>query len=32
MARFPKYFDDADIATIQSGESSGNVESILSML
>lgn len=32
MARFPKYFDEADIATIQSGESSGNIESILGML
>jgi type IV pilus assembly protein PilC len=32
MGRFPKYFDDADIATVQSGESSGNVEHILTML
>ena len=32
MLRFPDYFDSADIATIQSGESGGNADSVFSML
>lgn len=32
LLKFPKYFDDTDIATIQSGESAGNLDSILAML
>jgi type II secretory pathway component PulF len=32
MLRFPDYFDAADIATVQSGESSGNADSVFSML
>jgi len=32
LLRFPEIFDDTDIATIQSGETSGNLDSILAML
>lgn len=32
MTKFPKYFDEADVATVQSGESSGNLDHILTML
>lgn len=32
LMRFPEHFDDTDIATIQSGESSWNLDSLLTML
>lgn len=32
LLKFPQYFDDADIATLQSGEKSGNLASILGMI
>lgn len=32
LLKFPEHFDAADIATIQSGESSGNADSIFAML
>lgn len=32
LLKFPKHFDDTDIATIQSWESAGNLDSILAML
>lgn len=32
LAKFPQYFDETDIATIQSGESSGDLDDILLMI
>ena len=32
LMKFPKYFDETDIATVQSGESSGNLDDILLMI
>lgn len=32
IAKYPQYFDETDIATIQSGESSGNLDDILMMI
>lgn len=32
LMRFPNYFDETDIATIQSGESAGNLDKVLLMI
>lgn len=32
LQKFPKYFDETDIATVQSGESAGNLDEILLMI
>lgn len=32
LIKFPQYFDETDIATVQSGESSGNLDEILLMI
>ena len=32
LLKFPQYFDETDIATVQSGESSGNLDDILLMI
>lgn len=32
LMRFPNYFDETDIATIQSGESTGNLDKVLLMI
>ena len=32
LSKFPQYFDETDIATVQSGESSGNLDEILLMI
>ncbi len=32
LLKFPQYFDETDVATVQSGESSGNLDDILLMI